>query len=327
MLERMVKRTPPPFFSVIIPIYNKEPHVERALTSVLMQSFKDFEIIVINDACTDGSMRVVESLKCDNIRIIKRESPGPGGYAARNIGIKNANGKWISFLDADDEWLPTHLENYFKLINKYKVIGVLGCSYTIISEYKSTLYSKKDDYSIRISKNREHHLTFQEYLNAELNGIRPIFTSVACIKRSILIEIGSFPAGLTSRGGDIDTWMRSIELSGGMMWSENIGAVYYQNSINMVTKKSCADLNFNKNSIKKLLVYSNGKNKKLLKKYSNRRTISAWKGNLNITNCYSGQLFSKMYFVWDFYSFFWVGISVMPHSFLVFIKNKKRIWH
>ena len=96
--------------SVIIPLYNKEPIIERSLQSVLSQDYDDFEVVVVNDGSTDRSADIVRSINDPRIRLIEQENGGPS--KARNTGTKNARGEWILFLDADDELLPGAL-NYF----------------------------------------------------------------------------------------------------------------------------------------------------------------------------------------------------------------------
>ena len=96
--------------SVIIPLYNKEPIIERSLQSVLSQDYDDFEVVVVNDGSTDRSADIVRSINDPRIRLIEQENGGPS--KARNTGTKSARGEWILFLDADDELLPGAL-NYF----------------------------------------------------------------------------------------------------------------------------------------------------------------------------------------------------------------------
>lgn len=88
--------------SVIIPVYNGEEFIERSIKSCLSQTYSDIEIIVVDDGSTDGTKEVVEELikGNNNLRLIKNEHGGV--CKARNTGIENANGEWISFLDADD---------------------------------------------------------------------------------------------------------------------------------------------------------------------------------------------------------------------------------
>jgi len=101
-----------PFFSVVIPLYNKEKYIKRTLTSVLNQSFTNFEIVIVDDGSRDTSCNIVESINDPRIHLIHQENGGPS--KARNRGIKEANGEFVAFLDADDEWLPYKLEKQYK---------------------------------------------------------------------------------------------------------------------------------------------------------------------------------------------------------------------
>src|SRR6056297_1231579 len=120
------------FFSVVIPLYNKEPHVARCIRSVLTQTHQDFEILIVNDASTDNSVGEVNKFEDTRIRLVHREEPGPGGYAARNLGIKLAQSEYIAFLDADDEWLPDHLLNMKNIIHKYPVASIWGSGWELV---------------------------------------------------------------------------------------------------------------------------------------------------------------------------------------------------
>ena len=96
-----------PFFSVVIPVYNRAHILGRALESVLAQSFGDFEVVVVDDGSTDNPSTVVDSLWDDRIRYLRQDNRGGG--AARNLGIDAAHGRFVAFLDSDDEFLPGHL--------------------------------------------------------------------------------------------------------------------------------------------------------------------------------------------------------------------------
>ena len=107
--------------SVIIPLYNKEPYVRRALESVAAQTFTDYELIVVDDGSTDQGRRVVESFARESgaggrLRLVTQPNAGPG--AARNRGLAEARGEFVAFLDADDEWLPQFLSEGVRLLDE-----------------------------------------------------------------------------------------------------------------------------------------------------------------------------------------------------------------
>jgi glycosyltransferase involved in cell wall biosynthesis len=101
--------TPSPFFSVLVPTRNRVDMLERAISSVMAQTFQDFELIVVDDGSGDDTQRYLNQLDDARIRVLRHEA-AKGAAAARNAGIKIASGKYISFLDDDDECLPPFLE-------------------------------------------------------------------------------------------------------------------------------------------------------------------------------------------------------------------------
>ena len=111
------------FFSVIIPLYNKENHIENTLKSVLNQTFQDFEIIIIEDCSTDDSKKKAESFLFEKIKIIQHEK-NKGLSASRNTGIENSNSSFLAFLDADDIWHKNYLEKIFELIQNHYLLKV-----------------------------------------------------------------------------------------------------------------------------------------------------------------------------------------------------------
>lgn len=97
-----------PFFSVIIPAYNLEKYIATALQSVLAQTFRDFEIIIVNDGSTDETVSIIQSFHDPRIHLFSQ--PNRGVSQARNIGMRKARGAYFAFLDGDDYWYPEHLE-------------------------------------------------------------------------------------------------------------------------------------------------------------------------------------------------------------------------
>ena len=103
--------------SIIIPLYNKEHYVLGTIQSVLNQTYKDWEAIIINDGSTDNSAQIVLSVKDPRIRYCEQENQGVS--AARNKAIQMATGDLIALLDADDKWYPKYLETMVGLVKKY----------------------------------------------------------------------------------------------------------------------------------------------------------------------------------------------------------------
>ena len=106
--------------SVIIPSYNREKTIERAVMSVLNQTYKDLELIVVDDCSKDNTVEVLKSIKDDRLKIIRLEK-NSGACVARNVGIENAQGDYIAFQDSDDEWLLDKLEKQMAIFEKVKV--------------------------------------------------------------------------------------------------------------------------------------------------------------------------------------------------------------
>lgn len=103
--------------SIVIPLYNKAAYVRRALDSIAAQTFADFELIVVDDGSTDEGARLVTDYGDARFKLISQSNAGPG--AARNTGIAHSEGEFIAFLDADDEWLPTYLEESVRKLEEF----------------------------------------------------------------------------------------------------------------------------------------------------------------------------------------------------------------
>ncbi len=103
-------------FSVVIPSYNREAYIGATLGSVFAQSCEDYEVIVVDDASTDGTTTVVRGFD-ERVRLFEQANAGPG--AARNVGIEQARGEYVAFLDSDDLWFPWTLETLRHLIEAH----------------------------------------------------------------------------------------------------------------------------------------------------------------------------------------------------------------
>ena len=117
-----------PFFSVIIPLFNKEKYIENALKSILNQTFLDYEIIIVNDCSTDESITKIEAHLSDKIQLIHHQK-NKGLSATRNTGIVNAKANYVTYLDADDLWKPTFLETIHRMICNFPEAKIFGTNY------------------------------------------------------------------------------------------------------------------------------------------------------------------------------------------------------
>ncbi len=249
-------------FSVIIPLYNKENYIERCLKSVLNQTIIDFELIIVDDNSTDNSLEIAKRINDNRIIIIERKKRGHGGYAARNIGIKNAKYDYVSFLDADDEWNPDYLKNIQQLIQNFPECNVFSTAW--IEKYGN---KTKTNSFFNANKVKGTHIV-ADFYNQSSVGQNPIHTITLTTKKDKIIEIGGFPEGKCKRGGDIETWLR-LMLNNKLAWSPHIGSVYYKDVSEAVTKQiSDTEIPYVYYTVKELLKIEQKKQVEL-KKYSN----------------------------------------------------------
>lgn len=145
--------------SIIIPVYNGEKYIESALNSCISQTYLDIEVLVINDGSTDNTEQIVRSYqkKYNNIILINQQNRGVS--AARNRGLENASGEWITFLDADDEIFPVAIERLVEIAEKNSADIVVG-KHIGISE-RNKLYVMEDTEEVTIwegQKGLEMHM-------------------------------------------------------------------------------------------------------------------------------------------------------------------------
>ena len=236
-------------FSIIVPLYNKEKYISRAIYSALNQSFKNFEIIIVNDGSTDNSLNVVKEIKDSRIRIINQKNLGASN--ARNTGIKKAKSPYIAFLDADDEYMPFFLENIYKLIKEHKGYCFFATAYKKVAKKSDTEYycGKKKIFN---------NINFLAKIAK--TGKFFIHISSVVVKKTVFSDVGYFfsRSNKSYCGAtifeDIDLWIR-ISLKYDLVFLNKINAVYYTNTnINTVKgyKFSKMDCCFYEKTIKKL---------------------------------------------------------------------------
>ncbi|HTO35698.1 MAG TPA: glycosyltransferase family A protein [Flavobacterium sp.] len=185
-----------PFFSVIIPLYNKESFIRNTIESVLNQTFQDFEIIVINDGSTDKSEKVVSLFNDQRIKYYSQ--PNSGTSATRNKGIEKSSGNYIAFLDADDFWYPHFLEHFKYMTEQYPEQFVFSAAKEI--ETPNRIFNPR--YSIK--KSGEFELV--NYFDAS-NQESVIWTSSTVFHKSVFEKAGYFDTNIKSIE-DTDLWIR-----------------------------------------------------------------------------------------------------------------------
>lgn len=139
-----------PVFSIIIPTYNRAALISATVNSVLNQTFKSFEVIIVDDGSTDDTRNVLQPLleAHSNISYFKKNNEERG--AARNFGIKHAKGDYVTFLDSDDILYPMHLQEAINLIDKKKLPSVFHLAYEIVRT-DGSLVKRFNDHSGSLS--------------------------------------------------------------------------------------------------------------------------------------------------------------------------------
>lgn len=129
--------------SIIMPCYNSERYIEDSISSMLLQSFADFEMIIVNDGSIDNTTRIVENFKDSRIISIQNTT-NSGNYFARNLGMCRARGKYICIMDSDDISLESRLEVQYNYLEDHPKVGLIGCNADIIDEDGFTIGSMKN---------------------------------------------------------------------------------------------------------------------------------------------------------------------------------------
>ena len=128
-----------PQVTVIVPAFNSAETIARSVNSVLRQSFHDFELIVVDDGSTDQTTRRLEKISDSRLKIVRHDR-NRGAAAARNTGISKAGGRWIAFLDADDEWRQEKLERQIaRLEGQPEIVKACATGYCLHKEKRKSL--------------------------------------------------------------------------------------------------------------------------------------------------------------------------------------------
>lgn len=223
-------------FSIVIPAYNAEKFIETALKSVVDQSYKNFEIIIIDNGSIDGTKNIIDKIISNNTNISIKLiilNPNKGISKARNIGILNSTGDYISFLDADDVWYKNKLEKVKNVIDDNPEVDVIWHW----ENHVSSTFRKEVKYK---SINNE-----KPYEDLLFNNNR-LSTSATSVRRASINNIGGFSPKYIAGEEDYDCWLRlAREKSKFYLIKEALGEfrIYDGSTSSKVLKHNSAVLN------------------------------------------------------------------------------------
>lgn len=206
-------------YSVIIPVYNKNETIQEAVESILAQTSKDFEVLIIDDGSTIPVSQVLEKYKNDSrIKVIRKENGGVS--SARNIAIKKARGQYLCFLDADDVWLPNHLSEIDRLIQKYGDVAMFVTSHIEhmpdgTKRHSGSIMADQDfDF-----KTKNMFKLLLNYSGSIIHTNSICMNNTVCMNEKILFVEGAV------RGEDTDVWFR-IALKHDIVFSREETTIY-----------------------------------------------------------------------------------------------------
>lgn len=207
--------------AVVIPLYNKGPHIKRALVSVLSQTAPPREIIVIDDGSTDGGGEVLKTFTDPRLRLVRQENQGEG--AARNRGVQLAGEELIAFLDADDAWDPEFLATIGRLRRKFPEAGAYATAYRVVYPQGRR---QTPEFPVLPPGMAEglirHYCRYGLYF--------PVKASAVAVPRRVLQEIGGFEVG-EHKGADVDALLK-IALRFPIAFSRQPLATYFKDAAN-----------------------------------------------------------------------------------------------
>lgn len=189
-------------FSVIMPLYNKASYVAKSIGSVLSQTFTDYELVIMDDGSKDDSYETaLRAIKGQERCHIHRQE-NAGVSVARNNAVALSQGDYLCFLDADDWWAPSFLEEMDGFINRYPGAGIFGTNYTIVNESRN----KTRVAPVGIEQGfKEGMINYCQVYSKTLT--MPLWTGAVCIPRPVFDEMQGFPKGI-KLGEDFLLWIK-----------------------------------------------------------------------------------------------------------------------
>jgi glycosyltransferase involved in cell wall biosynthesis len=179
------------FISIVIPTYNRASFLKEAIDSVLSQTYRNFELIVVDDGSTDDTPKLLSSYG-EKIKVIKKANKGPS--AARNRGIKAAKGGWIAFLDSDDVWKPGKLEKQVRFIKDNPEVKICQTEEVWIRNGK------------RVNPRKKHEM-HSGWIYEQCLPLCIVSPSSVMIHRDVFEKVGLFDETMLACE-DYDLWLR-----------------------------------------------------------------------------------------------------------------------
>ena len=198
-----------PLVSVIIPVRNGRSYIEEAIASILIQSFQNFEIVVINDGSTDGDY---ETLCTIDSRIRVLHLPGNGVSTARNHGMHAARGELIAFLDADDVWFPGKLAAQVRYLNTHPEVGVVFGGFLKWEAGTEGVIPPANDLMSDCEALTQPETSRSGWLYSRLLLGLLVGMNTAVVRRSVVHSIGGFNVSMR-QGEDYDFWLKASRIA------------------------------------------------------------------------------------------------------------------
>lgn len=219
-----------PHISIIMPLYNKERYVKKAIESVIAQTYRDYELIIVDDGSTDNGAAICEEFinsltpsLINSSRLIHQKNQGVA--TARNNGVKASHGEYVAFLDADDWWAPTYLEQMLQTAEDYPQAGIIGSNY------------------VKVRLGREQRFFddvptgYVDYFALYTTIAQPLWTGSVLVHRSALRDVeedGCYFKPWLKLGEDFDLWVR-LSLTTKVAFL-NKALAYYNNDVSLATR-------------------------------------------------------------------------------------------
>lgn len=214
-----------PYLSVVIPLYNKQDYILRAVQSVLDQSYTRFELIVVDDGSTDNSRAQLINCCDSRVQYVYQSNSGEG--AARNAGVRKAKHDWVAFLDADDSWEENFLSTIVELIQRFPNCRVAASGYQIDNGTRSDPVRQRLEPGPQLVNNY-FGLAYQDQL--------PFCASSVAIEKAALEGCGGFPE-VEELGADQGMWCRLL-LNNSFAFNPIALATYHQDASGRVCAQS-----------------------------------------------------------------------------------------